>query len=75
MDWDNVDQLITRHMKALKKKSKFTYPEEIFNKNEFMLNSRSTKLNWLEHGIRKKCQRLKKRSIRYPLRNLTGIKI
>ena len=72
MDWDG---LITRHMKTLKKKSKFTYPEEELNKKEFMLNSRSTKLNWLEHGIRKKFQRLKKRSIRYPLRNLTGIKI
>lgn len=75
MDWDNIDSLVTRHMKALKKKSKFTYPEEIVSQQYFMLNSRNVKINWLEHGIRKKVERLKKRAIRYPFHNLSRIKI
>jgi len=70
----DVGELIARHMQMFAKRSKFSYPSEFWCKREHFMTEK-VKLDRLEYGFRKKSNRLKKRSVRYPSANITGIKL
>jgi hypothetical protein len=70
----DVGELIARHMQMVAKKSKFSYPSEFLCKYEHHITDKG-KLDNLQYGLRKKANRFKKRSVRYPTANITGIKL
>jgi hypothetical protein len=70
----DVGELIARHMQMFAKRSKFSYPSELLCKYEHHITDKG-KLGNIQYGLTKKANRFKKRSVRYPTTNTTGIKL
>lgn len=70
----DIEKLIAEHMVKFKRRDKFAYPEEYLSRIDRFLSNPAL-LNGEGFLFRKKIKRLRKRTLRYPNSNMTGIKI
>ena len=70
----DIGKLIAAHMAKFRSKAKFAYPEEYLSRLDRYL-SNPAPLTDQGFLFRKKIGRLRKRTVRYPNSNITGIKI
>lgn len=70
----DIEKLIAEHMVKFRRKAKFTYPDEYLSRLDRFLSD-PTLLTGKGLLFRKRIGILRKRTVRYPNSNITGIKI